>query len=77
MATLEVPVSEKLAGVLTPETLAVIVSDPLAVGCAVTLAWPLEFVTPVAPEGKLTLLPAKVTVAPETGLLFASFTTIL
>jgi hypothetical protein len=64
--TLEVPVSEKLAGVPTPETLAVTVSAPVAVGCAVTLAKPLLLVTAVAPDGKLTPLPAKVTVAPDT-----------
>ena len=70
-----VPVSEKLAGVVTPATVAVMVSAPVAVGCAVTWAWPLLLVTAVAPEGKVTPVPANVTVRPETGLLLASFTT--
>ena len=75
LAGVPVPVSEKLAGVATPATLAVMVSEPLLVGCAVTCAIPLLLVTAVAPDGKLTPVPANVTVAPGTGLLPVSFTT--
>ncbi len=70
-----VPVSEKLAGVATPVTLAITVIAPAVVGCAVTCAKPLLLVTAVAPDGKPTPVPAKLTVAPETGLLLASLTT--
>jgi hypothetical protein len=71
-----VPVSEKVAGLLAPVTVAVTVIEPTEVGCAVTCATPLLFVTAVAPDGKLTPVPAKVTVTPEDGVLpFITVTT--
>jgi hypothetical protein len=69
------PVSGNVADVPTPLTLAVTVREPDWVGAATTEASPLEFVTAVAPFGKLTPVPAKVTIVPLTGLLLASFTT--
>jgi len=74
-------VSEKLAGVLTPDTLAVTEYEP-AVPFAVrvdAVATPLELVTAVLPLANAALAPvegtANVTVAPTTGLLPLSRTT--
>jgi len=76
----EVLVRVKLAGVVTPETLAVTLYEPvveLAV-IAEDVATPLALVTAVFPLTKVALAPepgtAKVTVIPLTGLFPASFT---
>jgi hypothetical protein len=70
-------VSENVAGVATPLTLALTEYAPLVLlAVAVTWVWPLAFVT--AGELRLALAPlagaVKVTVAPGTGLLEASNT---
>ena len=50
--TAAVPISMKLAGVLTPITLANTVNEPALVGSAVTCARPLPLVLAVDPEGE-------------------------
>jgi hypothetical protein len=72
-----IPVSVKVAAGETPLTVAVTVNDPPLVGLAVTLACPLLLVVPVAPDGKLTPLPAKVTVTPGTKSPATSLTTAI
>ena len=68
------PLSAKVAGVLTPATLAVACREPVCIGVAMMEAWPLLPVTATPPFEKLIPIPLKVTVVFGTGRLFTLVT---